>query len=125
MERVIELLERAMANTVPTTGVKPASGDMNLFTEAISYLNEAISYLNEAIAELKTPPRWETPERWKERTGKEWPNNAAVSYSTSDHGWYADTYSLARILSMTSSVQIICATEAGPPPDDWKPEEAR
>jgi hypothetical protein len=43
--------------------------------------------------------------------------------------WYIASYGKARHKDSKSKhynpVFIICATEAGPPPDDWKPEEAQ
>jgi hypothetical protein len=83
---------------------------------------EAEKLVSEAIVELTTP-RWETPEQREKRTGEKWPDDAAV-YALVEllHGellWEIMSYKTAII----SANYIICATEAGPPPDGWKPEE--
>jgi hypothetical protein len=76
-------------------------------------------------------PRWYTPEQWKERTGEPWPDNGAVYYQyTRDNKydvWRVGTYKNILYskrdfeLSGAGTHQIICATEAGPPPDGWRP----
>jgi hypothetical protein len=85
-----------------------------------------LELLNDAIAELKAPPRWETPEQYEKRTGEAWLDNWAVYYRQKEHGtwsgWIVVKYSFAqRGLEDTEHV-IVCATEAGPPPDGWMPE---
>jgi hypothetical protein len=86
--------------------------------------------IDDAMAELKAPPRWETPEQWKRRTGKAWPDNWAVyalyEYNDGERQWYCEDYGYAQHKEhrrRTNPVAIICATKAEPPPDDWKPEE--
>jgi hypothetical protein len=70
-----------------------------------------------------------TPEQYKERTGKDWPENWAVYWRTRDNGkwlsWFPMTLEMGEF-AMVKTVgehQIVCATEAGKPPNDWKPEE--
>ncbi|MDR2094304.1 MAG: hypothetical protein LBP76_02150, partial [Treponema sp.] len=91
-----------------------------------------IESVEKAIAELKSPPRWETPEQWKERTGAELPDDFPVwerCVSRYDREpWSLATYDEAKDNIDVhkeyehSRIEIICATEAGCPPDDWAPE---
>jgi hypothetical protein len=84
-----------------------------------------------AIAKLQSPPRYETPEQYKKRTGKEWPRNWAVYYSTkydSTDDWEVSTYSdILEIIKHSADdyvcEDIIVATELGRPPDGWTPED--
>jgi hypothetical protein len=80
----------------------------------------AYDLLEEAIEELE--PRWETPEQWEKRTGEKLDANAAVYFewdrTVSDWG-------VCRYQSAIRDHDIcVVATEAGPPPPDWKPGEA-
>jgi hypothetical protein len=74
-----------------------------------------------------------TPERYKLLTGEPWPDNAAVYYRFIGGNvvgpWLVGVH---RPLSpwdgkpqrkFSSMYQVICATEAGPPTDNWEPEE--
>jgi hypothetical protein len=90
----------------------------------------AYDLLEEAIEELK--PRWETPEQYQKRTGKLWPDNGAVYtlYEDNDSDnrwWFCESYYYAStgVCAGNRLVAIICATEAGPPPKDWEPEEVK
>ena len=62
-----------------------------------------------------------TPEQYKKRTGREWPDNAAV-YSRAKNtngGWSLWSISSFWCAKLTVyEIQIVCATEAGPPPND-------
>ncbi|MDR1278805.1 MAG: hypothetical protein LBK02_08640 [Treponema sp.] len=118
MKKVIELLERAESAIMVASGVDDPDS-----------LSEAINIINDVMAELKAPPRWETPEQWEQRTGKAWPDSWAVyaMYETNDgeRQWYCEDYGYAQHKEhrrCTNPVAIICATEAGPPPDGWMPE---
>jgi hypothetical protein len=89
-------------------------------------LDERIIAAREYIEELTTP-RWEAPEQWEKRTGKPWPDDWAVYVST-ESGWSVRLYKFTRCEfyrdDKTEFVPIIiCATEAGPPPDEWRPKE--
>jgi hypothetical protein len=75
----------------------------------------------DVIELLQAPPRWETPEQYKKRTGEDWPRDWAV-YSSSRNFQYGWSATLHRIAKEDNDV-CICATEAGIPPEDWKPEE--
>jgi hypothetical protein len=73
--------------------------------------------------------RWYTPEQWEKRTGKAWPDDWAVYCRYRSNGdelqchWRATTYDLIKNEEWwLDQKQIVCATEAGPPPDDWIPE---
>jgi hypothetical protein len=68
-------------------------------------------------------PRWETPEQREKRTGEAWPDNGAV-YALVEllHGellWEVMSHDTAK----TAANYIVCAAEAGPPPNNWQPEE--
>jgi hypothetical protein len=83
---------------------------------------DTMQILDEAIRELENRPKWETPEQYRERTGKAWPDDWAVytrAYSSgmSWSRWAVCDYAEAKCTIYT--VQTVCATEAGPPPDDW------
>jgi RimJ/RimL family protein N-acetyltransferase len=79
--------------------------------------------INEVMAELKAPPRWETPEQWEKRTGEAWPDNGAVYFKMSHLGDDVE-WGVCRLVSARRDHDICAvATEAGPPPDGWKPEE--
>jgi hypothetical protein len=81
-------------------------------------------------APLVPVPDWETPEQWEKRTGEAWPDDWAVyalerRYTVLNDvivAFEAMSYGAAKWKGLD---KIICATEAGPPPDDWKPEEER
>jgi hypothetical protein len=134
VKKVIELLEEAFYQVSRSdSGYKGTR------------LGRALDAIEEAITILKTPPRWETPEQRKERTGEEWPENALVYYRYAGaretyEGIYYDEFggewgyaAYKRIRGFAREAekhkngryQIVCANEAGPPPDDWKPEEAQ
>jgi hypothetical protein len=86
--------------------------------------------LSQLLAEAGQLYKWETPEQREKRTGYRWPANAAV-YSLYEETpvcsrfWFCESLYDAREgnIKGANPVCIICATEAGPPPDDWKPEE--
>jgi hypothetical protein len=90
----------------------------------------ALGLLMESMAELKSP-QWETPKQREKRTGKVWPDNAAVYWRMRDdkkskwYKWFPMPLEMAEmaIAKTIGEHQLICATEAGPPPDDWEPEE--
>jgi hypothetical protein len=122
VKKVIELLEEALYQVS-----RSDSGYEG------TRLGRALDAIDEAIAALKAPPRWETPERRKERTGEEWPEGAAIYYRTRYRPttyederwtiWRVAKHNSRKRIAVSGQVQIICATEAGCPPDDWKPEE--
>jgi hypothetical protein len=63
---------------------------------------------------------WETPKQWKKRTGKAWPDNAAVYFiePPGTTNWDIHSHKTARRYGLV----CVVATEAGPPPNDWRPE---
>jgi hypothetical protein len=122
MKRVIEILEEALETMLQVTKIP-------------EHYQEVV-YIKEALAELKALPRWETPEQYRKRMGEAWPENAAVYYRynfdyKTYHGWmvgcHKDIVNLrADIEALNAGThQIICATEAGPPSDSWRPEEEK
>jgi hypothetical protein len=80
------------------------------------------------MPEAESKPRWETPEQYEKRTGEAWPNDWAV-YALTELGWIAMSYKLAKMKSHYDDgflgfvTAIVCAAEAGSPPDGWEPEE--
>jgi hypothetical protein len=89
----------------------------------------ANGFIRQAIAELKTKPRWETPEQRLKRTGEAWPEDWAVYAVYEDNDgkkkWFSGCYCRERERMRKGKIpeMIVCATEAGPPPDDWRPME--
>jgi hypothetical protein len=97
----------------------------------------AIDFINEAMAELKTP-RWYTPEQWEAETGEAWPERNAIYFrdnNDDEYFWGLETYGILKSIYGKHKLEsgeeydagplpfCVCATEAGPPPDGWKPEE--
>jgi hypothetical protein len=76
-------------------------------------------------------PRWETPEQWEKRTGEPWPDDWAVYVrlpnDAREKRRIYDCYAYKTAKELKSShpgTELACATEAGPPPNNWRPEEA-
>jgi hypothetical protein len=85
-------------------------------------LTEALEYIEEL-----TTLRWETPEQCKKRTGEAWLDKAPV-YALTEFGWIVMSYNSAKMRlhydgTLGFVTAIVCATEAGPPPDGWEPED--
>jgi hypothetical protein len=88
--------------------------------------------IDEALKELKTP-RFYTPERWEAETGEAWDDLNGVymlehgTWGSLSWNFYSYENAKGRIAETVDGKEIekpiICATEAGKPPDDWKPEE--
>jgi hypothetical protein len=125
MKTVIELLEllRSLYYILTKCEIELAAKD----TEQAE---KTVKEIDGVIAELESP-RWYTPEQWEKRTGEAWPEKAAVYALEKGHtflifpyevivGFEAMSYGAAKRKGLD---KIICATEAGPPPDDWRPEE--
>jgi hypothetical protein len=79
-------------------------------------------------------PSFETPDQWEKRTGVKWPDGWAVYIQIirNDNGyiykWKPCTFREALINKSSPiwenhQIEIVCATEAGPPPLGWEPEE--
>jgi hypothetical protein len=127
MKKVIELLQTASG------GLEIAGkGGFSRSTQ-IAMMQEAQNHINAALVELKSAPRWETTEQWERRTGEPWPDDWAVyvQITRGDNGyvykWKPSTLREALINKSSPiwenhQIEIICATEAGPPPEDWRPE---
>jgi hypothetical protein len=113
VEKVIELLERAYK-----------------WLCGFSTAGEEIVILNELSV---PPPRWETPEQREQRTGEAWPEDNAIYFRTrykptiyEDERWTiwrVAKHKNRKRIAASYLVQIICATDAGKPPDDWEPEK--
>jgi hypothetical protein len=93
-------------------------------------LAEAIDILRGITS--KQAPRWETPEQWEKRTGEPLPDDWAVyeRYETNDgeRQWHCESYDYAKhnIKKRKKDPKfVVCATEFGPPPVDWKPEAGK
>jgi hypothetical protein len=69
-------------------------------------------------------PDFETPERYRERTGKKWGDGNAVYIRRKGCSslWIVKQYQDAKSIRVLIPITIICATEAGRPPKDWSPE---
>jgi hypothetical protein len=114
MKKVIEILEKAGENTAKGITDNP-------FYIATRACYNANLLLNKALGILKAAPQWETPEQYKKRTGKAWPDFAAVYFYNQyfENGWGVCHY----ITAKKYYIFCVCATESGMPPADWKPEE--
>jgi hypothetical protein len=113
MKKVIELLEEEKKELLSIDAWYMNSVDG-------SSLENGRGLIKKAIELLKAPPRWETPEQYKKRTGKDWPDEGAVYFRCIhiEPGW-----GVCRYISAKRDCDLcVCATEAGPPPEDWKPE---
>jgi hypothetical protein len=128
MRKIIELLEKAKADTVYLLS---AGG----WIIPDTWIRSAIKSIEKAIAELKNKPRWETPEQYKKRTGANLPDDTPVW--SRYHGHYIEPWSLGTYGETEELIEywkerghdnkydIVIATDAGLPPDDWKPEEEK
>jgi hypothetical protein len=125
MKKLVERLEEAV----------DIISDFWLEKDSDYLFKESLALINGVIEELKTP-RWETPEEYLTRTGEEWPDDGAVyfcAFVKTPSSFTVYTYEDAlRVLDMTRAhtgfdvkYQIVCATEAGPPPNDWRPKCAK
>ena len=72
--------------------------------------------------------KWPTPEQYREKHGKEWPDTGGV-YALREvklpEGWYIewDVMSYESAKMCDSVTEIVCAcTPWGCPPADWRPE---
>jgi hypothetical protein len=128
MKKVIERLEAVKG------GIKDAREFFS--RETVNDILIGIDGLiDQAIAELQAPPRWYTPEQWEQRTGEKWKDDWAVYLLNPDKVWEPmecwrakqidqDMADLDRDFAhVHESLPIVCATEAGPPPAGWRPEE--
>jgi hypothetical protein len=120
VKKVIELLEEAKLDLIKF------SRDESLVGLAMS----ALSNIEEVLYDIRNRPRWETPEQWEKRTGEKWGDNAAVYALYEDNDgkrqWFWGGYGKERDKTgrrNKNPVAIVCATEAGKPPDGWRPEE--
>jgi hypothetical protein len=112
MKKTIEKLEEAKALAIAGMGLS------------------AFCYIGEAIALLKAPPRFETPEKWEQRTGEKLNELTPVWVRHVYHDdwcWHLGTYEEEKennkyFEESGYKCDMVIATEAGPPPDGWKPE---
>jgi hypothetical protein len=115
MKKIIEMLEKADGKI--GTVVVHDSG-------SAKRRKEAETLVRQAVAKLEGRPKWETPEQYKKRTGKAWPDSGAVyTICVKNHQefWYPKSLGLVKKVGVPLK-NVIIATEAGPPPDDWRPE---
>jgi hypothetical protein len=130
MKEVIDLLKKADNFLGKLTKASPDSFKTYI-CENCGLVKVPIDCIRNALSKLQVPPRYETPEQYKKRTGKEWPRNWAVYYSTKYGGiddWEVSTYSdILEIIKHSGDdyvcEDIIVATELGRPPDGWTPED--
>jgi hypothetical protein len=110
--RVIELLEwahKSLTEACCQTAPRPLNIVM-----ARSFIQEAMTMLQ--------PPRWETPEQYEKRTGEKLSEDAAVYFKVGRPvEWGVCRYQSAK----RDKDVCVVATEAGPPPDTWGPEEEK
>ena len=72
-------------------------------------------------------PDHETPEQYKARTGKDWPDWGPVwyrsKYGTVWAEWTVTVYDYLECIDRSREEQVICVQGPNPPPDDWRAEE--
>jgi hypothetical protein len=113
MKKVIERLEEALALiwNPPTLEIEK------------KFLNVSVSnIIKEVLEDLKTH-RWETPEQYEQRTREKWPDDWPVWSITTDGILEITTMGEEEIRKTWGNHIYVIATEAGPPPDGWRPEE--
>jgi hypothetical protein len=70
-----------------------------------------------------------TPIQYEKRTGEAWPDDGAVYFKVIRvylHGLGGVEWGVCRWQTARRDHDIcVVATEAGPPPDDWRPEEEK
>jgi hypothetical protein len=127
VKKVIELLEEALKKAKFAQYYSPTP----------RMLDTTINLIQETIALLKALPRWETPEQWEKRNGRKYQNKGPVWFRHTCKNyrgeqefiaWFLKEYKDARDdydFHLPDYKQIVVATEAGPPPKDWKPEEEK
>jgi hypothetical protein len=120
VKKVIELLEEAKI----TLGWG-MTGDL-------AAVNSAYDRVKSVLEELRSRPRWETPEQFEKLTGKPWPDNVPVwtrHQSPITGVWYPWNLNALKNIqdyyrsTNCESFQIVTCNGPYPPPDDWKPEE--
>jgi hypothetical protein len=115
MERIMHLMHLALASLEEVKTEDEASA---------KYKEGSKKYLEEAL--LLLPAGYETPEEYKERTGKAWPDNYAVYalYENSDgeKKWFCGIHGIERERAIKQKIlEIVIAAETDPPSDDWRP----
>jgi hypothetical protein len=120
VKKAIELLEKGRGYL--SKAYAEIDNDVDV---VVGNLNMVEMAINAALSALQAPRR-ETPEQWEKRTGEKWPDVWAVYIRWREKGvytrWSACGYEDAKAASYVDLKYIICATEAGPPPDNWEPE---
>ena len=66
---------------------------------------------------LTQVPKYETPEQYKERTGKDYPDDVPVWVRLCQH----TEWNLSTAAAGTLYQDIVIANKNGKPPIDWKP----
>jgi hypothetical protein len=125
MKKTIELLRQAYAEFMSVTpNTKPDE----------VFLDKGLGLLDKALAELKAPPCWYTPDQWEQLTGEPYPDEAPVwvvsKYAILEKPtkynklrWQLVVYKEAKD-NMVVGIIFCAYNHLGPPPDDWRPEEA-
>jgi hypothetical protein len=84
--------------------------------------------------------KWETPEQYEKRAGEPWPDDGTVYYRCyyiragvknflmanewRTHIWGKIKNQIRKGTQIAPGydIEVVCATEAGPPPYEWPPE---
>jgi hypothetical protein len=88
----------------------------------------ADAYGSDGLGEYRLLPAHETVAQWEQRKGREYPDTAPV-YARERMGYHwvlSNKYRLKDCLEWDGRPHygdIVVATEAGAPPNDWRPEE--
>jgi hypothetical protein len=67
-------------------------------------------------------PAHETVKAWEKRKGRKYPDTAPVYFTHKERNaeWLAERYLFVKDRDW---LHVLVATEAGAPPDGWRPEE--
>jgi hypothetical protein len=118
---------------------------IELLDAAISHIGKGHDHIvadliKQAMRELKSGiPCWETTEQYDKRTGKAWKgavyfnafrNDTGESFYTNGEYQVSSTKDILETIRNVTHITgifdfrvvVICATEAGPPPNGWEPE---
>jgi hypothetical protein len=82
----------------------------------------ADAYGSDGLGEYMLLPAHETVKAWEKRKGRKYPDTAPVYFTHKERNaeWLAERYLFVKDRDW---LHVLVATEAGAPPDGWRPEE--
>jgi len=103
---------------------KPGSGNLSMPPVDKPWVH--CPFCEKKDVEFGIIPDYETPEQYKKRTGKAYPQEGPVWFSHIDGEKFPDggSWGVCRYKTAISlgDVPIICVQGPNPPPDDWRLE---